>query len=64
MLAAVGSPEKQDSELAEFNRRIGGILKDVEGCGAPADAVRDVAVDLATASGQVMAAAAPTRPNR
>ena len=56
MLAAVGDVDRQNAALADFNRQVGRILKDVEACGAPADAVREVLVDLATASGQVMAA--------
>ena len=57
MLAAVGDVDRQNAALADFNRQVGRILKDVEACGAPADAVKEVLVDLATASGQVMAAA-------
>jgi hypothetical protein len=56
MLAAVGDPRKQTSALAEFNRQISVIMKDLESSGAPADAIKEVLVDLATASGQVVAA--------
>jgi hypothetical protein len=59
MLAAVGDPQKQKAALAEFNRQVAAIMRDVETCGAPADAVKEVLVDLATASGQVVAARLP-----